>query len=195
LSDLAARGQLKWGNIDNLKEAINSYFDRCDQLDEAPNIADLSTALDIHRDTFNYYAGGRYEARLAIKARELKQELIEEHGAEELQLVSAENGILCNSLMPWQGTDEIDSIKAQVSDVFKIAKQRIEGWNWKKGYHLKNPAMSIFALKAVHGYTDQPQEVNLHQNNIQLNIKLDTTGAQKLPNQPTIIVSANPVDE
>ena len=97
--------------------------------------------------------------------------------------------------MPWQGTDEIDTIKTQVSDLFKTAKQRMEGWNWRKGYNLKNPAMAIYALKAVHGYTDQPQEVNLHQNNIQLNIKLDTTGAQKLQNQPTIIVSANPVDD
>ena len=192
---MAGRGQIKWGNIDKLKEAIDSYFGRCDQLDEAPNIADLSTALDIHRDTFNYYAGGRYEARLAIKAREIKQELIEEHGEEELKTVSEENGILCNSLMPWQGTDEIDSIKAQVSDVFKTAKQRIEGWNWKKGYLLKNPAMAIFALKAVHGYTDQPAEVSLHQNNIQLNIKLDTSNIKTSPNQPTIIVSANPVDD
>ena len=192
---MAARGQLKWGNIDKLKEAIDSYFEGCDQRDEAPNIADLSTALDIHRDTFNYYAGGRYEARLAIKARELKKELIEEHGEEGIKAISEENGIFCNSLLPYQGTDEIDSIKAQVSDVFKIAKQRIEGWNWKKGYLLKNPAMAIFALKAVHGYTDQPQELNLHQNNIQLNIKLDTTGAQKLQNQPTITVTANPVDD
>lgn len=192
---MAGRGQLKWGNIDKLKEAIDIYFGRCDQLDEAPNIADLSVALGISTETFRYYAGGRYEARLAIKARELKQELIEEHGTEELQLVSEENGILCNSLLPYQGMDEIDSIKAQVSAVLKTAKQRIEGWNWKKGYLLKNPAMAIFALKAVHGYTDQPAEVSLHQSNIQLNIKLDTTGAQKLPNQPTIIVSANPVDD
>lgn len=192
---MAARGQIKWGNIDKLKEAIDSYFGRCDQLDEAPNIADLSTALGIHRDTFNYYANGRYEARLAIKARELKKELIEEHGEDEIKAVSEERGILCNSLLPYQGMDEIDSIKAQVSDVFKTAKQRIEGWNWKKGYLLKNPAMAIFALKAVHGYTDQPAEVSLHQSNIQLNIKLDTSGAQKLQNQPTIIVSANPIDE
>lgn len=192
---MAARGQLKWGNIDKLKEAIDSYFDRCDQRDEAPNIADLSVALGISTETFRYYANGRYEARLAIKARELKKELIEEHGEEGIKAISEENGILCNSLLPYQGTDEIDSIKAQVSAALKTAKQRIEGWNWKKGYLLKNPAMAIFALKAVHGYTDQPQELNLHQNNIQLNIKLDTTGAQKLQNQPTITVTANPVDD
>ena len=192
---MAGRGQIKWGNIDKLKEAIDIYFGKCDQLDEAPNIADLSTALDIHRDTFNYYAGGRYEARLAIKARELKQEMIEEHGDEGIKAISEENGILCNNLMPWQGTDEIDSIKAQVSDVFKTAKQRIEGWNWKKGYLLKNPAMAIFALKAVHGYTDQPAEVSLHQSNIQLNIKLDTSNITTSPKQPTIIVSATPVDD
>ena len=71
---MAGRGQLKWGNIDKLKEAIDSYFDRCDQLDEAPNIADLSVALGISTETFRYYANGRYEARLAIKARELKKE-------------------------------------------------------------------------------------------------------------------------
>lgn len=192
---MAARGQLKWGNIEKLKEAIDSYFGRCDQLDEAPNIADLCIALGISTETFRYYANGRYEARLAIKARELKQEMIEEHGEEELQMVSEENGILCNSLMPWQGTDEIDSIKAQVSVALKTAKTRLEGWAWKKGYELKNPAMAIFALKAVHGYTDQPAEVSLHQSNIQLNIKLDTSGAQKLSNQPTITVTAEPIDE
>lgn len=192
---MAARGQLKWGNIDKLKEAIDSYFGRCDQLDEAPNIADLCIALGIHRDTFNYYANGRYEARLAIKARELKQKMIEEHGEDEIKAVSEESGILCNSLLPYQGMDEIDSIKAQVSAELKTARQRLEGWAWKKGYELKNPAMAIFALKAVHGYTDQPQEVHNTQNNIQLNIKLDTTGAQKFSNQPTITVTAEPIDE
>lgn len=171
---MAARGQLKWGNIDKLKEAIDSYFAGCEKTGEAPNVADFSTHLGIHRDTYNYYAGGHYEKRLAVKARELKQELIEEHGEEELQMVSKENGILCQDLMPWQGMDEIDSIKAQVSDCFKTAKQRMEGWAWRKGYHLKNPAMAIFALKSVHGYTDQPAELNLHQNNLNLNIKIES---------------------
>ena len=192
---MAGRGQLKWGDIEKLKEAINTYFDKCKALDEAPNVADLSTALGIHRDTFNYYAGGRYEHRLTKKAKELKQDLIEEHGEEELKLISDENGIYCNSLMPWQGTDEIDSIKAQVSDVFKTAKQRMEGWVWKKGYHLKNPAMAIFTLKAVHGYTDQPQEVNLHQNNIQLNIRIDSSNLQNHQNPPTITLKAVQADD
>ena len=192
---MAARGQLKWGNIDKLKEAIDSYFDRCDQLDEAPNIADLCVALKIGKETFAYYANGRYEHRLALEAREKKQELIEAQGEDAIKEITAENNIYEGNLPVYYTDDSVDSIKAQVSEALKTAKTRLEGWNWKKGYLLKNPAMAIFALKAVHGYTDQPQELNLHQNNIQLNIKLDTTGAQKLQNQPTITVTAEPADD
>lgn len=192
---MAARGQLKWGNIDKLKEAIDSYFEACEEEKEAPSIAGLCVALDIGRETFFYYANGRYEHRLALAAREKKQELIEAEGEETLKELTTENDIYEGNLPAYYVGDEIDSIKAQVSDCLKSAKTRMEKWVWTQGFTAKNPAMAIFALKAAHGYSDQPQELNLHQNNIQLNIKLDTTGAQKLQNQPTIIVSANPVDD
>lgn len=199
---MAKRGDLKWGTPENLEMLIDTYFTMCSMRDDkgvpvkVPNIAGLCLELDITKETFYYYSEGRYEQRLAIKAREEKQELIKALGGEEeLQAIKEENGIFCQALLPYQRTDEIDSIKARVSDLLKRAKLQIENWNWDQGYRMSNPAMSIFALKAVHRYTDQPQEVNLHQNNINLNIKLDTSGAQVAPNQPTIIVSAEPVDE
>jgi hypothetical protein len=201
LSDLAKRGDLKWGTPENLEMLIDTYFTMCSMRDDkgvpvkVPNIAGLCLELDITKETFYYYSEGRYEQRLAIKAREEKQELIKALGGEEeLQAIKEENGIFCQALLPYQRTDEIDSIKARVSDLLKRAKLQIENWNWDQGYRMSNPAMSIFALKAVHRYTDQPQELNLHQNNIQLNIKLDTTGAQKLQNQPTITVTAEPAN-
>ena len=91
--------------------------------------------------------------------------------------------------MPWQRTNEIDSIKADVSVALKTAKQRLEGWTWRKGYELRNPAMAIFALKAVHGYTDQPQDSSqhLHQNNLQINIKVDQNPAKP----PTVTVTGD----
>ena len=199
---MAKRGDLKWGTPENLEMLIDGYFTMCAMKDDkgvpvkVPNIAGLCLDLGINKDTFYYYADGRYEQRLAIKAREEKQELIEALGGEEeLQAVKEENGILCQALLPYQGQNEIDTIKAQVSELLKRAKIQIENWNWNQGYRMSNPAMSIFALKAVHRYTDQPQEVHNTQNNIQLNIKLDTSTAQKLPNQPIITVSSEPIDE
>jgi hypothetical protein len=182
---MAGRGQLKWGSVEELQTKIDKYFQQCKEEKEAANIADLCIALDIHRDTFNYYAGGRYEERLAIKAREEKQELIEAVGEEELQALKEENGILCNSLLPYQGTDEIDTIKAHVSDVFKKAKVRMEGFWWRFGAKEKNFPMAMFALKAVHGYTDQPQETMVNNNQINLAIKIEQAPA----NAPVITFS------
>lgn len=182
---MAGRGQLKWGNVEQLRTKIDEYFGECEKNGSAPNIADLCVTLDISKETYNYYSGGRYEARLAIKAREMKQELIESAGEEELQTMAEENGILGNGLLPYQCTDEIDTIKAQVSEVLKKTKVRMEGYWWRFGSTQKNFPFAIFALKAVHGYTDQPQETHLHQNNLQLNIKID----QPTSNAPIITVS------
>jgi len=181
---LAGRGQLKWGNIENLKKAIDEYFQKCEESGQAPNVADLCVHLDIHRDTFHYYSSGRYEHRLALEARKKKQELIEAHGEEKLKEITTENDIYQGNVPAYYGTDEIDRIKAQVSDCLKKAKARLEGWVWRKGFEQKNPAMAIFALKAVHGYTDQPQEVNLTQQNFQIQIKIEQNPAKP----PTITV-------
>lgn len=199
---MAGRGQLKWGSVENLQRLIDSYFTMCAMKDDkgvpikVPNIAGLCLELGISKETFYYYSEGRYEHRLALKAREEKKELIEALGGEEeLQAVKEENGILIQSLLPYQGADKIDSIKAQVSDLLKRAKLQIESWNWDQGYRMGNPAMSIFALKAVHRYTDQPQEVNLHQNNIQLNIRIDSSNLQNHQNPPAITLKAVQTDD
>lgn len=187
-------GAIKWGSVEHLKELIKDYFKDCDDKRETPNIAGLCVALDISTETFRYYANGRYEERLSISAREKKQELLEEHGEEELQTMIEENGILDQYALPYQRTNELDSKKADVSACLKKAKTKMEKWWWINGAQAKNPAMSIFALKAVHGYTDQPQEVNNAQANIQLNIRLDTTGVNP-KNQPVITFAAKPVDD
>jgi hypothetical protein len=135
----------------------------------------LILAIDICKETFNYYANGRYEERLAVKAREQKQDLIESAGEEELKTLTEENGILYQYALPYQRTNEIDTIKADVSATLKTARDRLEKWVWNNGFAAKNPAMAIFALKAVHGYTDQPQEINATQNNLNLNIKIEQT--------------------
>ena len=182
---MAQRGDLKWGTVDNLNKLIDSYFNNCEATGEAPNIADLCVALDMSKETYSYYSNGRYEARLAIKAREMKQELIEAVGEEELQIMSEENGILHKFALPYQRGNEIDSIKADVSEALKRSKVRMEAYWWRFGATSKNFAFGIFALKAVHGYTDQPQETHLHQNNLQLNIKIDSAPS----NAPIITVS------
>ena len=181
---MAKRGDLKWGTVENLQRLIDEYFRTCELRDVAPNQADFCNVVQISKETFNYYANGRYEARLSVEAREAKQQAIEEYGKTKVMEIEQENGIY-EIAMPWQRTNEIDSIKADVSVVLKTAKQRLEGWAWRKGYELRNPAMAIFTLKAVHGYTDQPQEINLSQNNLQLNIKIEQSPLK----QPVITVT------
>lgn len=182
---MAKRGDLKWGTVENLQRLIDQYFEQCRDYGISPNIAGLCLALNIHKDTFYYYADGRYERRLAIPARELKQKLIDEIGESELKEMTAEKGIFSNTMLPYQGIDDIDTTKAHVSDCLKTCKTRIECWNWDVGYKLKNPAMAIFALKSAFGYTDQPQEISLSQNNLQLNIKIEQSPVK----QPIITVT------
>ena len=170
---MAKRGDLKWGSPEKLQTTIDSYFAECKETGEAPNIAGLCIALDIHRDTYNYYAGGRYESRLAITAREQKQDLIEAHGEDAVQDQTTEDDIYKDRLPAYYTDDHIDSIKARVSDILKKAKTRMESYWWSFGTTSKNFPMAIFALKAVHGYTDQPQETHLTKNKLQLNIKID----------------------
>jgi hypothetical protein len=190
---MAQRGDLKWGTVENLEMLIDEYFTTCNLKDDkglpykVPNIAGLCLHLGIHKDTFYYYADGRYEERLAIKAREEKKELIEAIGEEEIESMSKENNILCQTMLPYQGQNEIDTIKARVSDLLKTCKTRIENWNWETGYRMSNPAMAIFALKAVHRYSDQPQEINATQNNLNLNIKIE----QPASNAPIITYSGD----
>lgn len=190
---MAKFGSIKWGTVENLKDLVDSYFNACEEQGEAPNIAGLCVALNISTETFRYYANGRYEERLSIAAREKKQELIEAEGAETLQEQTTEDGIY-NKLPVYYTSDEIDINKLNVSVCLRSAKTRMENWWWKNGAEAKNPAMSIFALKAVHGYTDQPQEVNTAQTNIQLNIRLDTSGVDP-KNQPVITFAAEPGDK
>jgi hypothetical protein len=195
LSDLAGRGQLKWGSVENLQSMIDRYFAECEQSNDVPTMQGLAVALKVSPSTVKYYANGHYEARLSKKALEAKEQLLLEAGSEEDYIKdNEENGIYCKDTLT-ESYDAVDSIKAQVSTTLKMAKAQMEAWLHRAGFQAKNPAYHIFYGKSAYGYTDQPQDVNLHQNNIQLNIKLDTTGAQKLQNQPTIIVSANPVDD
>ncbi|NLB78363.1 MAG: hypothetical protein GX796_05830, partial [Clostridiaceae bacterium] len=77
-------------------------------------------------ETFRYYANGRYEERLATNAREQKQELLKSVGEEEVQALTEENGILQQYSLPYQRTNEIDSMKADVSVCLRSAKTRME---------------------------------------------------------------------
>ena len=181
---MAGRGQLKWGDTKKLQATIDKYFGDCKDGGDAPNVAGLCITLDIHRDTYNYYAGGRYESRLAIAARDKKQDLIEAHGEDAVQDQTTEDDIYIDNLPAYYVGDNVDTIKAQVSDILKKAKTRMESYWWDFGTKSKNFPMAIFALKAVHGYTDQPEEIRLTQNNLQLNIKIDSAPS----NAPIITV-------
>jgi hypothetical protein len=184
---LPQRGQLKWGSVENLQEMIENYFLNCETTSDAgipndiPSVAGLCLRLGITRETYSYYANGRYEETLAKRTMEAREQQLTEAGSEEQLQISREEDSICTNLVPVEvGNDQIDSIKARVSDILKTAKVRLEAWTWKQGYILKNPAMAIFALKAVHGYTDQPAESTLNATQLNLNIKI-VNNEQKRP--------------
>jgi hypothetical protein len=165
---------------------VDGYFNGCNLYEadgtpiNAPSIAGLCLRLGINKDTFYYYSDGRYEERLALAAREQKQELIETISEEKIIDSAAENGVIDQFLLPYQGMDEIDTMKKGVSDCLKRAKSRLEEWTWNQGYRMKNPAMAIFSLKAVHRYSDQPAESTLNATQLNLNIKI-VNNEQKRP--------------
>ena len=113
-----------------------------------------------------------------IEAR--NQALLEAGSGEEYQDNRAENCIIPGLVPIEEGNDEIDTIKRRVSEILKSTKLRMEEWKWTQGYNMKNPAMPIFDLKAVHHYTDQPAESTLNATQLNLNIKI-VNNEQKRP--------------
>lgn len=192
---MAGRGQLKWGSVENLQSMIDKYFAECEQSNDVPTMQGLAVALKVSPSTVKYYANGHYEARLSKKALETKKQLLLEAGTEEDYIKdNEENGIYCKDALA-ESYDAVDSIKAQVSTTLKMAKAQMEAWLHRAGFQAKNPAYHIFYGKSAYGYTDQPQEVNLHQNNIQLNIRIDSSNLQNHQNPPTITLKAVQADD
>ena len=192
---MAGRGQLKWGSVEQLKQLIEMYFIESKEKGQVPCIPGICLALEISRETWNYYSSGRYEERLCKKTLEAREQAMIEAGSEEdYQEDRMENYVFDNAFAI-EGGDEIDVMKAEVSAALKNARVRLEYSVMQEGFGAKNPAFHIFYMKNAFGYRDQPEEVHATQNNIQLNIRLDTSGTQNIPNQPVITFTAEPVDE
>jgi hypothetical protein len=171
---MAKRGDLKWGTVENLQMLIDQYFEQCKASGKVPTMQGMSIALDCAPSTIKYYANGEYEERLSKKALEAKEQLLLDAGSEQdYQSNIDENGIYCGDALT-EYRDEIDTTKAQVSTVLKKAKVQAEEWLHQEGFKAKNPAYFMFYGKVAYKYNDQPgQEISLHQNNLQLNIKIE----------------------
>lgn len=185
------KGQIKWGNLENLNQLIDIYFDYCKSSKEVPTIAGLCIGIGIGKDTFAYYANGRYQIRRSLRQSEAQrllnmtpEEIEEKEEKEEDDLESGimekiEDMIVCD--------DGIHPLKLGVAEALKKAKLRIEHAIITEGFRAKNPAFAIFYAKAALGYTEQPPQMEITNNELRLEIKI--VGNE--PKQPIINVSGD----
>jgi hypothetical protein len=183
---MAGRGQLKWGDIEALRQKIDEYICNC----VAPTPVGLALHLGIAKETLNYYADGRYEADLAGKRKQSEEleEDLEEYKREKLEneilmeyeaLLPVDNGVLV--------VDEIINLKMQVSAELKKAKDKIQQWWWEKGAKSPNPAYSIYVQKAIFKNYDVPVEADKDGHNV-LEVRLSI----QPPDSPQQLASAQP---
>lgn len=151
---MPAIGRFKFGTPEALQEKIDNYFIKCDDEGDVPSLPGISLYLGIRRETFWYYASGKYQQYVTQRSKQADSGEVDAAEKEESELIEAENDLQIKE--EYQDKDDIDAIKARVSNIFKRARERLEGWWLKTGLGLKNPAFAIFYMKNAFGYSDNP---------------------------------------
>lgn len=182
---MAGRGQFKFGTTEALREKVANYFIQCEDDGDVPSLPGICLFLDIHRDTFWYYASGQYQERLSQKAKAARQESEQNSSDEDISENKADVDL--HLLDGYIGMDEVDAIKADVSDIFKKARERMERWWLKTGLGLKNPAFAIFYMKNAFGYSDNPNAADTDKPQV-LEVRLSI----QPPDSPQQLASAQP---
>jgi hypothetical protein len=148
---------LKWGTTKHLQELIDDYFKTA----KVPNVAGLCVKLDIHRDTWQYYATEKWKT----KRKELDEEALQEIEDEREQAVLddimelEETGIDGEILIDGETENACyDTVKARVSVIFKKTQVRFEEFTVNEIFTAKNPAGSIFYAKSALGYRETAPE-------------------------------------
>lgn len=151
---MPARGQLKWGSVEALQQKIDEYFDGLEQRGDVPSQVGLALWLDIQYETITYYTSDRFKARLSAQA---KQQADADNSTLEPDEIEDNLCLKDITMETISIGDDVDNIKMQVSNTFKKAAKRVEGWWIRTGASSKNP-FPMYYLKAYCGRYDVPIE-------------------------------------
>lgn len=150
--------RLKWGSLENLKDLINEYFN------DKTNIVcvvGLCLHLGITNETWAYYTSNKWATHR--KSEEEVEELskkIEDtpfeaiFDDEEYIKLSEAMEVIGNCEFSQKSRDENYTIKRQVSEIFKIAQQRIELFYNQQLILKDKPVGAIFYCKSRLGYRE-----------------------------------------
>lgn len=142
---------MKWGTIQHLEQLVNEYFNT----HQIPTIAGLCLHLGIRNDVWKHYLSERWKSKLGPEEYEKYRKERDENGIFE-NLIE----ILPNTYVIDDGTQSIedDAVKAAVSNIFQMAKQRIDAHVSEAIFSSKNPAGAIYYSKAALGYREADGE-------------------------------------
>lgn len=181
--------RLKWGNVEDLRDKINEYFENKKIIGEPPTIAGLCLHLGVSREFWNYYTTNRW--RVHRKSEEQTEEInknvaesLDNEGFEEYTSINQYMEVIDNEdkLKDWE-TAENYTIKAQMSDTLKIAALKFEDYTVQQMFTAKNPAGSIFYAKAALGYRETDSDSSNNNGSMPSKITIQIMPA---PNQPQL---------
>jgi len=161
--------KLKWGDLDDLQAHVDMYFALCKSDQIPPSPAGLCLHVGITRETWYYYASGRYMRHTPsyVAAKLPDDEIIDDPPSED--------DLAAVDTMDWspkleitgdggkpQEWSEDQRLRRGVGDILKRAALQMEVDAITEGYKLQRlrvtPVFSMFMLKASHGYKeDAPQ--------------------------------------
>jgi hypothetical protein len=182
---MAALGRFKFGTPEALQEKINNYFIKCEDEGDVPSLPGISLYLDIRRETFWYYASGKYQQYVTQQEKEAISSESEDIDKREPELIDAEYDLQIKGNS--QGEEDIGAVKMRVSNIFKKARDKMETWWLKTGLSKNNPAFTIFYMKNAFGYSDNPNGTDTDKPQV-LEVRLTI----QPPDQPAQLQSTQP---
>jgi hypothetical protein len=171
MEDSGMSTRLRWGrgDIEDLHRLIDEYFAACEDIDMPPSVAGLCIKLSITRDTWGYYASGRYLHHIPSYVKDLDPDAENAPDPPTVEDLAAVDTYDWPKALGINGTngdpkrwEEDMRLRRAVGSALKIAMLRIEDGLFREGVRLGrakcNPAFPIFYTKAALGYReDAPQ--------------------------------------
>jgi hypothetical protein len=152
--------KLKWGEIKDLQNEINNYFNIQEQTGKVPTIAGLCLHLGVSSEFWKYYTSDRWRTHRKSeeeieKINKNLAESLDNEGFKEYTAINQYMKVIDNKkdLEKWEEGENY-TIKSQLSATLKIAAQKFEDFTIQQIFCAKNPAGAIFYAKAALGYRE-----------------------------------------
>lgn len=188
--------RLKWGNIEDLENKINEYF----EIDPIPTIAGLCIHLDVSSEFWKYYTSNRWQTKRKSdeeieEINKCNEELLDNEGFEDYLTIAPNVEVIDNyDACSKYDKDVETTIKRRLSALLKKTQLRFEDYTFKQIYTAKNPAGSIFTAKVAFGYRENDPSDSGNNSNIPSKITINimpAPNADQLQQASQICIDTN----